>query len=291
MNPNRFHRQAIEFARRGFATLVVMRRGYGDSGGAFAESSGPCTSPDYLRSARTSAEDLRAAVEAMNTRGDVTTEGMIAVGQSAGGLASVALGANPPAGLVAVINFAGGRGSPAPNQVCTEERLVETFGVFGKTSRLPELWVYTQNDQYFGPELAKKFHAAFTASGGVADFIAAPAFGTDGHNLFSSGVSTWTPMVDRFLRAHNLGLRTLLAEPALPDVKPPPQLAQRNLDQFTTYLKDGNHKAFAISPNGAFGWRSGQRSIADAKSSALETCAKYATNCAIYAVDDGLAAR
>src|SRR4051794_21645029 len=32
MSPYRMYAQAIEFARRGFAVLVVMRRGYGASG-------------------------------------------------------------------------------------------------------------------------------------------------------------------------------------------------------------------------------------------------------------------
>jgi len=97
MSPYGLHRQAIEFARRGFAALVVMRRGYGTSGGPYAESSGPCAHRDYLKSAVTSTGDLRAAIDAMKGRTDVSTEIMIAVGVSAGGLASVALTADPPA--------------------------------------------------------------------------------------------------------------------------------------------------------------------------------------------------
>ena len=33
MTPNGLYAQATEFARRGFAAVVVMRRGYGNSGG------------------------------------------------------------------------------------------------------------------------------------------------------------------------------------------------------------------------------------------------------------------
>jgi dienelactone hydrolase len=117
MSPYRSYRQALEFARRGFAVLVFMRRGYGDSGGQYAENSGPCERRDYLRSARASASDLRAAVDAMRNRTDVSTDGMIAVGVSAGGFASLALAADPPQGLAAAINFAGGRGSRADNEV------------------------------------------------------------------------------------------------------------------------------------------------------------------------------
>src|SRR5258708_6806707 len=42
MSPYGFYRQAIEFARRGFAALVVMRRGYGLSAGTYAQSP-PCS--------------------------------------------------------------------------------------------------------------------------------------------------------------------------------------------------------------------------------------------------------
>src|SRR5271170_4150658 len=34
--------QALEFARRGCAALMLMRRGYGNSDGGWAESYGPC---------------------------------------------------------------------------------------------------------------------------------------------------------------------------------------------------------------------------------------------------------
>jgi dienelactone hydrolase len=90
MSPYGMYRQAIEFTRRGFAALVVMRRGYGDSGGSYAEST-CCNASLYSSSFQATSADLRAAIAAMNGRNDVTTQGMIAVGASAGGLASVAL--------------------------------------------------------------------------------------------------------------------------------------------------------------------------------------------------------
>ena len=70
MSPYGSYRQALEFARRGFAALVFMRRGYGDSGGQYAGNSGPCGQREYLRAAWQSASDLRAAVEAMGSRTD-----------------------------------------------------------------------------------------------------------------------------------------------------------------------------------------------------------------------------
>jgi dienelactone hydrolase len=286
MSPYRFNSQAVEFARRGFAALVVMRRGYGTSGGDYAENSGPCGHRDYMVAAKASSSDLRAAIDAVKGRVDVTTQGMIAVGVSAGGFASVALTADPPSGLGAVISFAGGRGSRADNDVCDEDALVRAFGTLGKASRTPMLWVYAQNDKFFGPSLAHRMHAAFNAAGGRAEFIDAPAFGSDGHTLFStSGTSIWTAMVDRFLRAQNLGTRDLIAAPGTV-LAPPPGLSQKGREGFANYLTGGPHKAFAMSPKGAFGWRSGLRSAAEARQAALTACAGYAPDCALVAVDD-----
>jgi len=290
MSPYGSYRQALEFARRGFAALVVMRRGYGDSDGPYAESNGPCDQRDYLRSAAQSARDLRAAVEAMNGRTDVTTDGMIAVGVSAGGFASVGLSANAPKGLAAVINFAGGRGSRADNDVCDEDALVRAFATLGRTSRIPTLWIYAQNDKYFGPELARRMHAGFIGAGGQAKFIDVPPFGDDGHSLYSRGIPLWTPLVDSFLREQNLGARDIAAAPAPPPLPPPPQLREKGRAGFADYLATSPpHRAFAVSPKGAFAYRGGRRSAREASEAALAACAAYGPDCAVYAVDDELA--
>jgi dienelactone hydrolase len=288
MTPNGLYAQAVEFARRGFAAVVVMRRGYGGSDGRYAENNGPCAQRNYLASASASAADLRAAVDAMSHRADVTTQGMIAVGISAGGFASIALSADPPPGLAAVINFAGGRGSRADNDVCDEEALVRAFAALGKTSRIPMLWVYAGNDKFFGPELARRMHAAFTAAGGRAQFIEAAAFGRDGHRLFSAvGASIWTPMVDAFLREMNLGTRDLIALPASAALPPPRQLGERGRAAFAAYLTSGPHKAFAVSPKGYYAFRSGFRTPAQAEAAAFAECAKHAPDCTLYAAATG----
>ena len=290
MTPGRYQTQAIEFARRGFAVLIVMRRGYGDSGEDYVESSGTCGQRDYLRVARISADDLRAAIEAIAKRSDVTTQGMIAIGQSSGGFASIALAANPPAGLVAVINFAGGRGSRGDNDVCDQDSLVEAFGVMGRTARVPMLWVYSENDLYFWPELSKRFHAAFQASGGRAKFVMTPPFGRDGHSLFSpGGASIWLPMVDAFFREQDLGLRTPLPPPSTDALPPPPQLVGTGREAFKQFVLAGDHKAFALSTGGRrFGWRAGMRSEREARIAAIEACERVGESCNIYAVDDEL---
>src|SRR5262249_6528962 len=160
-----------EFARRGFAALVVLRRGYGTSPGGLVDSYGSCAHPDYRAALNVSVADLQAAIAAMKNRNDVTTEGMIAIGHSAGGLSAVGLAGQARPGLAAAISFAGGRGSASANMVCGHKALVDVFREMGRTSRTPMLWVYAANDGFFGPEIAHRFRDAFAGSGGKVAFV------------------------------------------------------------------------------------------------------------------------
>ena len=289
MAPGAFLPQAIEFARRGFAVLVLMRRGYGDSGGNFAEGIGPCADPDYPKAVAASAADIRAAIAHMARRPDIDGARVLSVGQSAGGFASVALASDPPTGLVAGINFAGGRGSRTDGVVCQDARLVEAFRTLGRRARTPMLWVYAENDSFFGPALAQRFREAYTSGGARVDFVAALPYARDGHSLFPSpgGIPIWTPIVDRFLTGQKLVLRERLPPPPpRPTIAPPAQLSEAGKRDFENYLISGPHKAFAISASGSYGWRSGQRSAETARAGALQFCGQRAKDCRLIAVDD-----
>ena len=284
--------QAREFARRGWTTVVVMRRGYGDSGGGSNEDAGPCGNPDYYDSGRESAKDLRATIAYLATRPEVDATQIISVGISAGGFATVALTADPPPGLVAAISFAGGRGSRKPDEVCSPAVLVNAFREFGRKSRTPMLWVYADNDHFFGPQIAAEFYEAFRSAGGQATFIHAAAFRRDGHGLFSlGGTPLWTPMVDEFLARNHLTLRdTLLALPAAPDVALPAQLSSRNVEEFRSFLTLPEHKAFAVSENGHYGYVFGRRTAKEALKLAEEHCkegSEHGNSCSVIWLDDG----
>jgi len=163
------------------------------------------------------------------------------------------------------------------------------FEVLGSHSRKPILWIYSGNDAFFTPDLAHRLLAAFTAGGGRAQLIAAPAFGRDGHLLFLYGMPIWTRMVDDFLREANLGSRDLLAAPTLPGLPPPPQLGDTGRAAFADYLAPGQHKGFAVSPKGGFGYFAGTRSPSKAQTEDIAVCARYAQDCTLYAIDNELA--
>jgi dienelactone hydrolase len=287
MTPLAMLPQALEFARRGWAALIVMRRGYGNSDGGWAETYGSCGNPNYIAAGQAGAADLRLSLELVSHRADIDPSRMIAVGVSAGGFATVALTADPPPGLVAAINFAGGRGSPQADQDCRADRLVEAFRAFGRRSRIPMLWIYAANDHFFGPALAQQLRQAFAAGGGNVVFVAAPAFGSDGHGLFSpAGIPVWTPYVDAFLQKQNLTLRDALLPSPHPNIAAPAELDASGQEAFASYLIDAPHKAFAVAPDGAFGWQSAAPTTEAARAAALKFCEQHAAHCEVVSVDD-----
>jgi dienelactone hydrolase len=275
MTPYSLWAQAVAFARRGWVAVAFMRRGYGRSGGEWAESYGSCSDPDYVTAGRAGASDIAAVAKFMMAQSYVSKGKWISVGHSAGAFATVALTADPPPGLAAAISFAPGRGSTAPDTVCGEPQLVSAFGQYGRTSRVPLLWVSADNDHFFGPRLVPRLTGAFSKAGGNLTFIKAPSFGSDGHQLFSAanGVPVWSPIVDRFLMSNHLVLRDRLMEIPTPNVAVPASLRTRGREAFKTYLDSGPNKAFAAADDAHFGWATGRRSIDDARKDALGYCA------------------
>jgi dienelactone hydrolase len=193
------------FVDWGFVVLSPVRRGYGKSDGIFAEDYGSCDEPAYLQAGRETARDIEAAVVYLLQRPYVDRERIVLVGQSAGGWGSLAAASRGEVPIRGVVNFAGGRGGKrgnVPNDNCAPDRLVEAAGALGRTTAAPSLWLYTENDQFFGPALSRRMHEAYVARGGRANYHLLPAIGTDGHHLFGlkNGVALWKDKVERFLR-------------------------------------------------------------------------------------------
>jgi len=281
--------QALWFARRGWIALVVVRRGYGASGGEPDSRHGArCPHTDYQEAGEYSAEDLRVAIDYARGLPQVDAAHIVAVGVSTGGFATVALSAKAPTGLVAGINFAGGRGSKGDHDVCNPDDLVHAYRNFGKHSRTPMLWIYAQNDKYFWPELAQSFDAAFHSQGGQDQFVLAPPIGEDGHSLFRH-IAAWSSTVDEFLKAQNLvTLAETLPEISPPNVPPPAGLGEEGLHAFQNYLLLGPHKAFATSEH-SFGLSVARRTVEEARQKAIENCKRGAPGkepCSVVSVDN-----
>lgn len=187
------------FVARGYVVVIPERPGHG-SGGRYLEDQGGCDDADYVRSANGAADSIAAAVGYMRRQDFVQPQGIIIAGHSAGGLGSLAYAARGPAGVRAVVNFAGGRGGHhqnTPGSNCAPPRLVEAMGRFGATTRVPTLWIYAENDSYFPPALSQAMATAFTGAGGRVDFALLPPVGGEGHAVIRS--DAWRGDLARFI--------------------------------------------------------------------------------------------
>jgi dienelactone hydrolase len=184
----------------GFAVVIPMRRGYSHSEGSYAEEEGNCEQAKYYEAGMASARDLLAAVRFMKAQPFIQGHRVVLAGHSSGGFASLALASQGFPGLAGVINFSGGRGARA-DKVCDPPALIEAFARFGRTCRVPTLWIYSENDTYFPAPLVRQLYRAFVGTGGQAQLVMVRPFRDEGHFVFPDvrGLDLWPSTVKAFL--------------------------------------------------------------------------------------------
>ncbi|HQZ12421.1 MAG TPA: dienelactone hydrolase family protein [Devosia sp.] len=190
---------------RGYAVLLPQRPGHGATGGPYIETQGRCGAPDYVAAGQRTADSIEAALGFMFEQDFVKRSGALVIGNSAGGWGAVALAARNPAGVSAIVSFAGGRGGRdrnRPNHNCAPDRLIGAAAAFGATARTPTLWLYAENDSYFAPDLSRALAAAFSAAGGRVDYELLPSIQGDGHALMleDGKGAAWRAPLARFLK-------------------------------------------------------------------------------------------
>jgi dienelactone hydrolase len=171
---------------RGYAVLVPERPGHGATGGRYLEDQGGCDEANYSRSGYATADTITAALDYLRGQSFIRQEGAVIVGHSAGGWGALALAAESPQRVSAIIVFAPGRGGHAndvPNQVCAPHTLSSSAAEFGADARVPVTWLVAANDSYFSPELSKQLADSFRSGGGNVDFRVLPPSGSEGHWL------------------------------------------------------------------------------------------------------------
>jgi dienelactone hydrolase len=284
--PQLYSSPAIIFAQHGYAAVVVLRSGYGRSGGTFLEKLGPCNDRNYLTAGQQAGADVLAAITSLRKEPWVDPDRVLLVGHSMGGFAVLAASATNPQGVVGAISFAGAVGSNRPDEVCQPERLIDADTVFGRTSRVPSLWIFARNDHFFGPALARQMFDAYVSNGAPASLFMAPDFGRDGHMLIMAPAdAAWWPPVAAFLQTLHLPTRLSVTLPPLPPLTEPAALDAPGRQAFAVYAPSRSYeKAFATDPAGHYGMALGQRTQLDAEQAATKDCQRMQGVCTIYAV-------
>ena len=207
-----FRDAAMWFAKRGYM-VVAPAGGYGGAAldnpergiySLFYSKIGGCDNPNFRDAGFAAAVMDKWIIDYMTAQKLIVPDKVMVVGQSAGGWGALALSSQNIPGVRAIIAFAAGRGGHVdgkPNNNCAPDRLVAATAELGRTARTPTLWIYTENDTFFGPALSKRMHDAYTAAGGNAEYHLLPPFGSDGHFLIDSpdAIPLWAPLVGPFL--------------------------------------------------------------------------------------------
>ncbi|MES2187226.1 MAG: dipeptidyl aminopeptidase [Pseudomonadota bacterium] len=203
--------------RKGVAVVAPIRPGYGDTGGEDREYSNSrwkrgtleCyTDPDFNTVAEHARETVVATYRWAQQQPWVRKDRILLEGQSVGGLTTVAAAALNLPGVVGAVNFSGGAGgnpATAPAHSCRPDRLTQVYRAYGTQVRVPSLWLYAENDQFWGPDVPRDWVKAFQAGGSEMQFVrTGPVEGYDGHQLLARGGKMWAPPLTAF--ANKVGL-------------------------------------------------------------------------------------
>jgi len=211
-----FRDAAMWFARRGYMVVAPTGPGYGAGAldapelglfSVFYSKIGACENPNFRDAGIAAAALDKWIIDYLTEQKFATPDRAIVIGQSAGGWGAIALSSQNLPSVKAIIAFAAGRGGRVggkPNNNCAPDKLIEATAEFGRTARAPMLWIYTENDTFFGPDLSKRMLAAYTDAGGNAEYHLMPPFGSDGHFFVDSpdAIAQWSPLVSQFLDKH-----------------------------------------------------------------------------------------
>ena len=280
-----------EFVRRGYAVVLPMRMGFSKSTGAYQD--GNC---NIASNGEAQAEWVDGVLAWLRSQPFADAGRIVVVGQSHGGLTTMALGALNPGGVRGLINFAGGLRYTSSGCIW-ENSLAQAFARYGARTKLPSLWFYGDNESYFPPEVWKDLLAKYTAAGGNARLVAFGAFGKDAHGMFASrnGLHIWLPEVERFLAEIGMPFRPVIeisdvprparsGYAALDDVAAVPHVRDTGRHGYAKFLQSGSPRAFAVGPAGAWGWAAEGD---DPTARAIANCQRHSKEpCRLYAVDD-----
>lgn len=291
----RFEHLSRYLVNHGYVVMLPTRVGYGETYGDFdPESSGACSGADVQPMSQAASVQVLATLDYARSLPHVDASRWLVIGQSVGGVTAVATVARRPPGLLAGINFSGGRGGNPqlrPGDPCNPRAVSVAWKEMGSGAQAPMLWIYWRNDRYWGEQHPQDWHRAWVDGGGRAEFHHLPSSGVDGHNGLSADMDTWVPVFERFARSIGLEFGTWPPRPAadpavrVDDMTQVPLSASARAAGYERFLQSRTPRAFAISPTGAWAWASGDWAVGRA----LGGCqARKGEVCKLYAVNDSV---
>lgn len=285
------HMGTYYFLSRGYAVASPMLRGFGGSGGHQNDRSG-CR---LDAAARDNAKDILAVVDQLAQFPKLDTSRIVVAGSSFGGWNALAVGSMRDARVKAVVNFYGG----VRTTTCDagDEALRSGAHNLGKTSRVPSLWLYGDNDGLFPKPLWQAMRHAYVAAGGSAEVVAYGTFQRDSHSLLSipSALNLYAAKLDAFLVQTGFLAEAIYPEyvpqspppashyAAIDDIEAVPFLNAEQREGYRRFLKTPQPRAFFIAMNkGALATEKGF----DPLERGYALCKQHRLQCRPYAFND-----
>lgn len=187
---------------RGWIAAFPQRRGRGKSHGLYDEGFGDDRSQGYicetdksLAGADRALRDVEAAVASLRRRPDVAVSRILLVGQSRGGVLSMAYAGDHPDQTAGVINFVGGwNGESCYWAPTINQTLFKRAARFDRST----VWLYGKNDPFYSIAHSQSNFSAFREAGGKGAFQEFDLQGGNGHYVLGHP-GLWSPSVDEYL--------------------------------------------------------------------------------------------
>lgn len=169
-------------ANRGFFVMMLVRRGYGNSEGPDSE---------FLDTAEESglagAQDIKGAVNYMRTKPEILNDRIVIIGGSQGGWIALASSTLDIKGVLGTVNISGAinfrRGvGKSIRDPAVEDQLDNSAKIYGRSSRVPTLWLYAGNDNH-SPDSVKKWFNSYREAGGNGRLVIKPPYKDRGHMI------------------------------------------------------------------------------------------------------------
>ncbi|SDR49331.1 alpha/beta fold hydrolase [Pseudovibrio sp. Tun.PSC04-5.I4] len=190
------------FLEKGYAVAVLIRRGYGRSEGKRSTIKG-CDPKKAKIAYDENAHDILSTISFFQRQDFVLSNRVVLVGFSAGGNSVLAAASKRPVGMEAVIAFAPGAKTVTPSKlICNKSIIGGLYRAYGSKNELPILWVYSQNDQFYSPRLARFFFESYSSENkSKQELVILPSDRKNGHNLFlrEEGPEIWGASIEAFL--------------------------------------------------------------------------------------------